>query len=279
MKLTAFSVTVFGESAGAASVGIHLTAYGGRDDNLFSAAIMESGAPLLLGSKYNAETEQAKYDKLVAATKCSPSSNSTLQCFRDLPYETINAALNGTAAGSFFPYVDGYLIQGSLYNQLEAGAFVQIPVIAGTNSDEGISTAIGVDINTDAESRARAAAYGSNDTVPFLKALYPNIPGAGIPEIWTTLPPGRGSQTKCWVALSGDYTFIAPRRLTCQSWSKRNVTAFCYRFNGVVGDLPGSTHTTEMSYVFDNFVRIGFPGGAEAVTENIRNTAKMMSNM
>lgn len=36
-------MTIQGESAGACSVGFHLTAYGGRDDKLFRAAIMESG--------------------------------------------------------------------------------------------------------------------------------------------------------------------------------------------------------------------------------------------
>ncbi|KAF7514498.1 hypothetical protein G7054_g15263 [Neopestalotiopsis clavispora] len=39
-------VTLFGESAGAIAIGRHLTAYGGRDDGLFRAVIMESGGPL-----------------------------------------------------------------------------------------------------------------------------------------------------------------------------------------------------------------------------------------
>lgn len=40
-------VTIWGESAGAGSVGAQLVAYGGRDDKLFRAAIAESGAPTL----------------------------------------------------------------------------------------------------------------------------------------------------------------------------------------------------------------------------------------
>lgn len=240
---------------------------------------MESGAPILLGAKYNAAVEQAKYDKLVSATGCSSTSNSTLQCLRDLPYTAINAALNGTAAGSFFPYVDGDLIQESLYAQLLNGAFVKVPIITGTNSDEGIFTAIGININTDAEFRIGAAAYGSNSSVPFLEVLYPNIPAAGIPEMWTTPPAGRGSQTKRWAALSGDFTFVAPRRLTCQSWSKHNVTAYCYRFNGRVANLPGSTHYVEVPYVFYNLGRMAFTGGADAVPPSYRDTAKTMSNM
>lgn len=240
---------------------------------------MESGSPLLVGNKYNAATEQAKYDKLVAATNCSSSTKSTLQCLRDVPLAAINAALNGTAAGSFFPYVDGDLIQGSLHDQLDAGAFVKVPIIAGANSDEGIFTSLGVVINTDAEFRSRAAAYGSNSTVPFLEVLYPNIPGAGIPEIWTTPPASRGSQAKRWAALSGDFTFIAARRLTCQSWSKHNIAAYCYRFNGDVPNLPGSTHYAEVAYVFYNLQRMAFAGGADAVPANYRTTAKAMSNM
>ncbi|KAH7371642.1 Alpha/Beta hydrolase protein [Pyrenochaeta sp. MPI-SDFR-AT-0127] len=273
-------ITIFGESAGAASVGIHLTAYGGRDDGLFSAAIMESGAPLLLGSKYNASTEQAKYDKIITATGCSSSSDS-LQCLRELDYATLNRALNSTASGSFFPYVDGDLIRSSLYDQLEAGEFVKVPIITGTNTDEGVFTALGVNINTDDQFRTQAGAYGSNSTVDKLEVLYPNIPGVGIPELWTTPPPGRGSQAKRWAALSGDYTFIAPRRLTCQRWTEHGVQAWCYRFNGDTPLLPisGATHWVEVPYVFYNLERMGFAGGASAVPDKYRRTAKLVSAM
>ena len=40
-------VTIWGESAGAGSVGAQLVAYNGRDDNIFRGAIAESGAPTL----------------------------------------------------------------------------------------------------------------------------------------------------------------------------------------------------------------------------------------
>lgn len=40
-------VTIWGESAGAASVGFHLTAFNGRDDKLFRSAMMESGKLVL----------------------------------------------------------------------------------------------------------------------------------------------------------------------------------------------------------------------------------------
>lgn len=38
-------ITVWGESAGGQSISYHLYSYDGRDDNLFQAAIIESGSP------------------------------------------------------------------------------------------------------------------------------------------------------------------------------------------------------------------------------------------
>jgi cholinesterase len=38
-------ITVWGESAGAQSISLHLHSYDGRNDNLFHAAILESGSP------------------------------------------------------------------------------------------------------------------------------------------------------------------------------------------------------------------------------------------
>jgi len=45
-------VTISGESAGAFSVGYHLTAFNGKHDDFFRAAILQSGNALGPGSKY-----------------------------------------------------------------------------------------------------------------------------------------------------------------------------------------------------------------------------------
>ena len=46
-----------------------------------------------------------------------------------------------------------------------------IPIIAGTNSDEGVFTAIDVKLNSNTEFRTRAATDGSSTTVPLLGLL------------------------------------------------------------------------------------------------------------
>ena len=106
-------VTIRGESAGAGSVGVHLTLYGGRNDHLFRGSISEFGSPILLGSKYNLTDGQMIYNTLTKSTGCSKSTD-TLTCLKGLPLRELNRALNITPSYSFFPYVGGDLIQGSI---------------------------------------------------------------------------------------------------------------------------------------------------------------------
>lgn len=141
-------VTIWGESAGAMSVGYHLTAYGGRDDKLFRAGIMESGGSIS-ASPMNTTTFQSTYDELVSKVNCSNTVDS-LQCLREVPFQTLNAVLNGTDGSSeynFAPVVDGDLIRNWGSVQLNKHEFVKVPILAGSNTDEG--TAFGpTGINT-----------------------------------------------------------------------------------------------------------------------------------
>lgn len=87
-------VTIWGESAGAGSVGWHLTAYNGRDDGLFRAGIMQSGNPVNYGGYYNASHYQPQYNALVSAVGCN--GTDSLNCMRSLPVEEFVRAFNQT---------------------------------------------------------------------------------------------------------------------------------------------------------------------------------------
>ena len=130
------------------SVGYHLTAYGGRDDKLFRAGIMESGGSIS-ASPMNTTTFQSTYDELVSKVNCSNTVDS-LQCLREVPFQTLNAVLNGTDGSSeynFAPVVDGDLVRNWGSIQLNKHEFVKVPILAGSNTDEG--TAFGpTGINT-----------------------------------------------------------------------------------------------------------------------------------
>lgn len=130
------SVTIGGSSAGAASVDLHLTAYGGRDDHLFHAAAAESQS---FGVQFTIEGSQYQYDALSARTGCS-SSNNTLECLRGLSaaeLQAVNINIPTPGGGGDPPIymysnvVDGDFTQDFTYNLYEQGKFIKVPVIFG----------------------------------------------------------------------------------------------------------------------------------------------------
>ena len=255
------SSTIFGESAGAGSVGIHAIAYGGRDDGLFRGIIGESGSPILLGPRYNLSVGQATFDSISDTVGCSNSSD-TLGCLRSTNYETLNAAINVTMAYDFYPYVDGDMIQGSTYEQMLNGSFVRVPYLIGANSDEG--TAFGMrGINNDSDFRMYLASTGADEqSIAILEAVYPNIPSVGIPETVTEpLNSTYGSQYKRSCAIGGDFAFHASRRLTNQQYARYNTTSYAYRFNTIpypLDNIIGVTHFQEVAFVFNNINGLGY---------------------
>jgi len=113
-------VTLWGESSGGIAIGRQLVAYGGRDDGLFRAAIMESGGPLerwpYAVSDAAACTEEL-YANLTSTTGCN-SASVPLECLRTLPFEELNSALNitdtwiaGTSLGPWISVIDGDFLQ------------------------------------------------------------------------------------------------------------------------------------------------------------------------
>ncbi len=109
---------------------------------------MQSGASVS-PSAVNTTVFQSSYDALVSKTNCS-NNIDTLQCLRQVPFTQLNSILNGTDGASeynFWPVVDGDFARNWGSIQLDKGEFVKVPIMAGTNSDEG--TAFGpTGINT-----------------------------------------------------------------------------------------------------------------------------------
>ncbi|QIW99505.1 hypothetical protein AMS68_005023 [Peltaster fructicola] len=261
-------VTIWGESAGAASVGWHLTAYNGRDDKLFRAGIMESGNPITYFS-YSVEADyQPEYDALVNMTGCADQID-TLDCLRNAPYATINNFFNSTAGSNWNPVVDGDFIQrwGSI--QLNQGDFVHVPIIDGANTDEGTSFGP-TGINTTAQFAAYAASQATSNRLPAVFAdqvpsAYPDTAEYRIPSDAVvgdyTYPPSDGALYRRTAAYGGDVVMIANRRATCQTWAENGVAAYCYRFNTRPAGVPfylGVPHFQEVAFVFDNTNGYGY---------------------
>jgi carboxylesterase type B len=135
-------VTIWGESAGAYSVGDHINAYDGNTERLFRAAILESGGavgPPLNGTDWY----QHMYDNLTASVGCK-GLEDTLACLREVPYEVI--APYGYRGFEWFHTLDGELIRRYGQESLMRGKFAKIPIVLGTNTDEGFGV---MGVNTD----------------------------------------------------------------------------------------------------------------------------------
>jgi carboxylesterase type B len=74
--------------------------------------------------------------------------------------------------------------------------------------------------------------------------------------------PPYGAQYRRAATFYGDSTFVAGRRLTCQTWAGAGTPAYCYRFNAIpagVMPIPAVTHFQEIGFVFYNTLGVGYP--------------------
>lgn len=144
---------------------------------------------------------QATYNLLVSSTSCAATVNTpaSLTCLRALPFDEINAALNGTAAAPWAPMLDGDFIADYPVNQLADGRFPRIALLSGANTDEGSAFGIGrgpngTAVNTDEEMRyAVAQEFGAQaeartgksveQLIDEALAVYPDIQAVGVPSL------------------------------------------------------------------------------------------------
>ncbi|KAL1304611.1 hypothetical protein AAFC00_003578 [Neodothiora populina] len=134
-------VVVGGDSAGAASINLQLTAYGGRDDKLFHATAAESQS---FAAVRSVSESQYQYDSLVIKTGCI-SANDTLACLRGvnatiMQQQSYPFAFPGASAAPLYmwgPTLDNDFIKELTYAAYADGKFVQLPAIYGDVTNEG----------------------------------------------------------------------------------------------------------------------------------------------
>lgn len=134
-------VTIGGASAGGGSVVLQLTAYGGRDDKLFHAAVAESPASPPLR---DVENSQWQYDALLKETGCAD-----LACMTAMDAVTFQKAVRtlkkpfpGAKNPPIYfwnPTLDYDFVADYTYNGLKNGHFVKVPTIFGDTTHEGIN--------------------------------------------------------------------------------------------------------------------------------------------
>ncbi|KJZ73129.1 hypothetical protein HIM_07513 [Hirsutella minnesotensis 3608] len=145
-------VTLWGLSSGGISVFDQMLLYGGnatyKGKSLFRGAIINSGgtAP---AEPIDCPKGQFVYDTVVQEAGCA-GSNNTLECLRELDFDSFRKAANAvpaffsyTSVGlSYLPRPDGKVLVDSPERLVETGQFHEVPMIIGNQEDEGTALAL-----------------------------------------------------------------------------------------------------------------------------------------
>jgi carboxylesterase type B len=170
---------------------MQLTAFGGRNDNLFHAAAAESAAfpPLR-----DVEQSQWQYNALLEKAGCAD-----IACLASLDAVTFQTAVRslkvpfpgGKNPPIYFwnPTLDRDFIQDYTVNQLQQGRFVQVPTIFGDSTNEGILFTPKSINNFD---RAKQ----------FIVDQFPNANWPEIRTVWNT--PANAFEDPAWRTIASD---------------------------------------------------------------------------
>ncbi|KAK1985568.1 carboxylesterase [Colletotrichum cereale] len=285
-------VTVWGESAGARSVGMQLIAYDGKHDNLFRSAILESGSPV--ARFVNADAWQPYFDALLQKTGCAAGdAGARLSCLQALPWQTLNGIFNGSnplgvTAPAISAVVDGDFITAQASTLLRQGKFAPVSLLLGNNVDEGTSYAKqGINTTEEFESWLASSLQVNTTQIAAISELYPDDPNVGIPTSYPARPSGNltlfGSQWKRVAAVAGDYQHHSGRRLLASSYAGVGLPVYSYMWDVYVNGIApiyGATHFQEVAFVFNNVRGLGYATNPfEGKPESYVELAGLMNSM
>ncbi|HVW44556.1 MAG TPA: carboxylesterase family protein [Amycolatopsis sp.] len=235
------NVTMFGESAGAATSCMNLvspTAQG-----LFDRVAAESGCNLMTTSLADGEAQGTAFAGQVGCT-----SGDVVACLRGKSAaDLLNASPSALGAG-FTPLYGGEALPDKVSTLLARGSFAKVPLLQGTNHDEG-----GVFVGTGTFGQVTA------DTYPqIVRGLWGDAADAVLAEYPTGSYP---SPALALATAIGDAEFSCPALQASRLAAPRTrAPVFEYEFNDAAAPslLPpvkgfpyGVSHGFELPYLFD----------------------------
>lgn len=260
-------VTIWGESAGAISVWNQMSLYDGninyKGKPLFRGAIMNSGS-IVPADPVDCPKGQEIYDTVVARSGCGGAAD-TLNCLRNLPYETFLEAANSvpailsysSVALSYLPRPDGVALTDSADRLVKAGKYAAVPMIIGDQEDEGTLFSL-FQKNVTTTSRLEDYLRGyffhgaTAQQVKGLVSQYSPLISAGSPfgsGLFNEIYPG----FKRLAALLGDIVFTLTRRVFIEYAiaANPNVPVWSYLASYNEGTpILGTFHGSDLLQVF-----------------------------
>ncbi|XP_052659851.1 cholinesterase isoform X2 [Harpia harpyja] len=256
------SVTIFGESAGSASVSYHILSP--KSHPLFTRAIMQSGSANTPWAAITASEARNRTVALAKQLQC-PTSNETelILCLQDkdpkdiLENEKFVVTYDSLLQIYFCPTVDGDFLADMPEKLIENGLFKHTQILVGVNKDEGSAfLAYGVPgFSKDSD--------GLINKTAFEAALTQSFPAASqlaIESIIFQYTDWENEQKPehyrdAMDDVVGDYNIICPAMEFTKKFAQLGHNAFFYFFEHRSSKLPwpewmGVMHGYEIEFVF-----------------------------
>lgn len=257
------NVTVFGESAGAMSIGDLLAAAGTR--GLFHKAILQSGHPMALSGEKGARIAERFF------AECGVDIGD-VEALRKVPTEEILRAQQAVALAEtgktvmpFQPVVDGGLLDRMPVELIAEGSAKGVPMLIGSNLDEMKFFGL-----MDAQLR-------DMDEARLRKRLHANLKPEDcdrVVDAYVAARSARGESTvptDLWSAIESDRFFRIPALRLADAHQPFDENTFTYLFtwpSPAAGGALGSCHALELGFVFGTLatpaVSLFTGGGPEA---------------
>ncbi|XP_019345837.1 acetylcholinesterase [Alligator mississippiensis] len=257
------AITLFGESAGAASVGMHLLSPASRA--LFHRAVLQSGAPNGPWATISPGESRRRALELAHRVGCPAGGNDSevVACLRSRsPQDLIDQEWGVLPQPSVFrfpfvPVVDGDFLADSPEVLLNAGSFAEMPVLAGVVRDEGSYFLIygAPGFSKDNESLITRE--------EFLGGVRLGVPQAGELAAEAVVlqytdwrdPEDPVKNREALDDVVGDHNVVCPVTLFAQRAAERGAPVFAYLFDHRASTLAwpawmGVPHGYEIEFVF-----------------------------
>ena len=238
-------VLLFGQSAGATSVCVHLAMRGSYGAGLFHAAAMESPYDCTRGDTLASALAQT--DEFTKELKCD-SSADIRTCLNGKSTAAVLIAATGSlmpqTGGTSLPHptVDGIELLGSPYRILKQSG-TPVPILVGSNTNEGTFFLHGPASLSALSSQLASLTGGNASLLARAKTLYPATGGRYFAAMAASLGHAKVNCVARRIAAAGagsgsggSYLYHFARFNTCSDFSPLT---------------DGVTHTMELAYVFD----------------------------
>ncbi|KAF5027064.1 hypothetical protein F66182_833 [Fusarium sp. NRRL 66182] len=246
-------VVIGGDSAGAASVSLHLSAFGGKNEGLFHGAAAQS---VSFGTLLTVKESVYQYKNLADRLGCSGTNEAILACIRSKSAQEIRAVdanlpLPGGPQPPLYMWtvvLDNSLVPDVTYRLFEQGRFIQVPLITGDDTNGGTGFA----------PRNANTVQQSND---FLKSQFPFSTTEQLAQLQSLYPnqndtcPNRGCYWRQISDVYGDMRYMCPGLYISNSLVSNGVArSWNYRYNvedpAQVAEGLGVPHVVENHAIF-----------------------------